>query len=407
VILGGPTPVVAPGATFAAPRTETQRAAAAMTPRTRELLPDALLDARVGRGTLAGELNDQLRFRVEQVGSNVADWKLHADSPKAAAIVQTKAGERLLRQLRASMSSTGVFGDRSNLKGFILPDDLESVIAARAIAFLEDPAELDGVRLAKLGAAGDTKAAGALLQSWRAPMAARAARAGAWNGEGWITFLPHTARGMLVAAGGYDPHRQREAYLLEASKRVNFLAGNGAHEVQHSVTNRTPSATFTWMEEGISNVFSRTPVFQARIARAAGMSPQSYAAMLAHEPSFEPGWATYRRPGGAAASEATDAARERSYNRSQVVLRDLARMAGADFRSAAGQARAYDLLQGRTLRYVPGRLADAIIEHNGLDASVRERLRDRIKVAVDLPGGARAIAREFGIGGRRELVPPA
>lgn len=391
MIVGGPTPRTA------VPRTETQRAVASMTTKTRELLPDSLLDARVGRGSLAGELNDQLRFRVEQVGSDIADWKLHADSPKAAAIVQTRAGARLLRQLEASMSSTGAFGDRSNLKGFILPDDLESVIAARAIAFLEDPAELAGVQLARLGEAGDTRAASALLQSWREPMAARATRAGAWNGEGWITFLPHTARAMLVAAGAYDPNKTSERYLHDAAKRVNFLAGNGAHEVQHSVTNRTPSATFTWMEEGIANVFSRTPAFQQQLARRAGLSAQSYAAMLAHEPSFETGWTAYGRPGGSAASEATDAARERTYDRSQVVLRDLARMGGADFRSTTGRARAYDLLQGRTLRYVPGRLADAIIEHNGLDGSVRERLRARIKAAVDLPGGARAIADEFGI----------
>lgn len=399
MIVGSPTPRAA------TPHTETQRAVASMTSQTRELLPDTLLDARVGRGTLAGELNDQLRFRVEQVGGDVADWKLHADSPKAAAILQTRAGERLLRQLHASIGSTGAFGDRSNLKGFILPDDLESVIAARAIAFLEDPAEVDGVKLAKLGAAGDARAAGALLQSWREPMAARAARAGAWNGEGWITFLPHTARAMLVAAGAYDPHGSHERYLRDAAERVKFLAGNAAHEVQHSITDRTPSATFTWMEEGIANVFSRTPVFQAKIARAAGMSAHSYAAMLAHRPAFETGWAPYARPGGAAASAATDAARERTYNRSQVVLRDLARMAGADFRSSAGQARAFELLQGRTLRYVPGRLADAIIERNGLDPSVRERLRARIKVAVDLPGGARAIADEFGIASRREILP--
>ncbi len=399
MIVGGPTPVTSAVAapSSAAPRTETQRAVASMTPQSRELLPDALLDARVGRGTLAGELNDQIRFRVEQVGADVADWKLHPDSPKASGIVQTRAGERLLRQLHASMATIGPFGARSNLKGFILPDDLESVIAARAVAFLEDPAEADGVKLAKLGASGDTRAAGELLQSWREPMAARSARAGAWNGEGWITFLPHTARAMLVAAGSYDPHGSHERYLRDAAKRVKFIAGNSAHEVQHSVTDRTPSATFTWMEEGIANVFARTPVFQAKIARAAGMSAHSYAAMLAHAPSFETGWAPYVRPGGPAASEATDDARERTYNRSQVVLRDLARMAGADFRSSAGKARAFDLFQGRTLRFVPGRLADAIIEHNGLDASVRERLRDRIKVAVDLPGGARTIAAEFGI----------
>ncbi|MCW2926930.1 MAG: hypothetical protein JWM86_898 [Thermoleophilia bacterium] len=381
------------------PSTETAGALQAMTPRSRALLPAALLDAKVGRGTLAGALNDQLRFRVEQRGSSVADWEIVPDSPLAGAIAQTAAGGRLLRQLRAAMESTGTLGRHSNLKGFILPDDLEGVIAARAVAFLEDPAEPEGRRLAALGAAGDTREAGRLLQSWREPMAARAQRAGAWNGEGWITFLPHTARAMLVASGAYDPHASREAYLRKAADRVAFLAGNGAHEVQHSVTDRTPSATFTWMEEGIANVFSRTPVIQAQLARDAGLSPHRYAGLLAHPPSFDTGWTPYARPANApgAGGAAHERERERTYERSQVVLRDLARLAGADFRSSEGRARAYDLLQGRTLRYVPGRLADAIIERHGLDPRVRERLRARVTHAVDLPRGAADIAREFGI----------
>lgn len=382
-----------------APVTETVRATRHFTARSRSILPEALLDAKVGRGTLAGALNDQLRFRVERRGAEVADWQLVADSPIAAAIAGTRAGERLLRQLRASMSSIGPLGAHTNLKGFILPDDLEGVIAARAVAFLEDPAEVDGVLLGQLGAAGDTRAASRLLQSWRAPMAARADRAGAWNGEGWITFLPHTARAMLVASGAYDPHGSREGYLLRAGDRVRFLAGNGAHEVQHSVTDRTPSATFTWMEEGIANVFSRTPVIQTKLARAAGLSPHSYAAMLGHTPSFETGWGSYARPAGVPGSEgaAREQERERTYDRSQVVLRDLVKLAGGDFRSTAGRAAAYELLQGKTLRYVPGRIADAIIEQHGLDPRVRERLRARVMHAVDLPRGATDIAREFGI----------
>ena len=44
----------------------------------------------------------------------------------------------------------------------------------------------------------------------------------------------------------------------DAQARVEFLSGNGAHEVQHSVTDRTPAASYTWMEEGIANVFSRS-----------------------------------------------------------------------------------------------------------------------------------------------------
>jgi hypothetical protein len=376
--------------------TERDRAVAAMTPQTRAMLPDALLDARVGRGTLAGELNDQIRFRVEQRGASVDQWQLLPDSPLAAAIVQTDAGAHLLGQLRTSMSTIGVHHDRSNLKGFILPDDLEGVIAARAVAFLEDPAEPQGHALARFGAARDARGASELLQSWREPMRQRAERAGAWNGEGWITFLPHTSRAMLVAAGAYAPHRSYEPYLLDAQARVEFLSGNGAHEVQHSVTDRTPAASYTWMEEGIANVFSRTPRVQERLASEAGLSVESYRANLRREPGFQTGWAPYARSGSATRAERGQQ-RERMYDRSQDVLRDLARMAGADTSTDAGLARAYELMQSRTLYFVPGMLADAIIAHNGLDSGVRDRLRDQIKRAIDLPNGAKDIATEFGI----------
>jgi hypothetical protein len=85
------------------------------------------------------------------------------------------------------------------------------------------------------------------------------------------------------------------------------------------------------------------------------------------------------------------------YDRSQDVLRDLAAMAGADTSTDSGLARAHHLMQSRTLYFVPGMLADAIIAHNGLDPDVRDRLRDFIKRAIDLPNGAKDIAAEFGI----------
>lgn len=367
-----------------------------MTDETRALLPDSLLQARVGRGTLAGELNDQIRFRVRQEGASVADWQLVPDSPLAHAIVDGDAGAALLRQLRTAMSTIGPFHDRSNLKGFILPDDLEGVIAARAVAFLDDPAEPQGRELHRLGAIGDTRAASQLLQDWRQPMRQRAERAGAWNGEGWITFLPHTARAMLVAAGAYAPHRGRESYLLAAKDRISFLAGNGAHEVQHSVTDRTPAASFTWMEEGIANVFSRTPHIQEQLGRDAGLTVAGYRARLAAEPSFQTGWAPHARSGAATRAERGQQ-RERMYERSQQVLRDLVALAGAPMGTPEGDERAFRLLQGRTLYYVPGRLADAIVAEHGLEPAQREPLRQRILRAIDLPNGAADIAAEFGI----------
>jgi hypothetical protein len=375
---------------------EREHAVRAMTSESRALLPDALLAARTGRGTLAGELNDQIRFRVRQQGASVADWKLVPDSPLAHAILQTRAGERLTRQLRTAMSTIGVQHEHSNLKGFILPDDLEGVIAARAVAMLEDPAEPQGLQLARIGAAGDTEAASSMLQAWREPMRQRAERAGAWNGEGWITFLPHTARAMLVAAGAYAPHKGREGYLRDVSTRVGYLQGNAAHEVQHSVTDRTPAASFTWMEEGIANVFSRTPHIQERLGKEAGITAKAYRARLHEQPSFQTGWGPYARTGAATRTERSQQ-RERMYERSQVILRDLCGMAGADVTTPEGEAKAFDILQGRTLYYVPGRLADAIIAEHGLDPALRDALRDRIKRAVDLPNGAADIAAEFGI----------
>lgn len=150
---------------------------------------------------------------------------------------------------------------------------------------------------------------------------------------------------------------------------------------------------------GVANVFAETPTFLRRNARAMGIVPAEVATRTPEPPSIDLGWGAYARPPlppAAAATHQVDV--RRKYVDSQVILRDLARFAGADFRSNAGKERAYQLLQGRSARFVPGELARAIIEHNDLDPKVYDRLRERIKGAVDLEGGATAIAREFRIG---------
>jgi hypothetical protein len=386
VIVGAPTQVAI--------------ARANMTARSREVLPESLLAARVGRGTLAGALNDQVRFRVVREGAP-SDWAIVPDTKLAADLVASRAGNGLLRQLRVAIESTGSLGDRSNLKGFVLPDDLDSVIAARALSALEAPAGEDGETLARAAASGDVPAAERVLHEWRDYSRLRSARAGAWNAKGWITFAPHTARAMLVAAGAYAPDRKIEPQLLEAGARTTYLSGDAPHEVQHSITPRTGSASAAWLEEGIANVFSRTPVFHRANARRAGLTPERYASQLSHAPWFQTGWTTYRRPELTPTQrrEKEQAAR-RNYGDSQVVLRDLVHLAGGDFRSTDGRATTVELLQSKQIRYVPGMLADAIIERHDLDPAVRERLRLRIAEAVDIKGGAATIAREFGIAGR-------
>jgi hypothetical protein len=390
-----PAPTPAPG------QTETQLAAAHLTPASRELLPDALLSARVGRSTLAGSLNDQVRFRVERTGDDPTAWPIVPDSPHAAALMQTKAGPELLRQLRTAVNSTGHLDEVSNLKGFILAEDTESVLAGRVLSWLDDPADTDGKQLARLGELGRTKAAGDLMRTWDAGMNTSLARAGAWNSRGWITFVPDTARAMLVNAGAYDPHGSHERDLHEAKRWTKYLAGNGPHEVQHSVSGPSPTAyrgTAKWMEEGTANVFSRTPTFHTKNAKASNLRPEVYASRLAHEPAIDLGWKPWKRPVlPADEKQKNDKEAARNYGDSQVVLRDLVRLAGADFRSNAGKELAFELLQRKSMRYTAGVLAKAIIEQHDLDPSVYERLRTRIKEAVDIKGGAATIAREFGI----------
>lgn len=382
------------------PPTQTELASAHLTPRSRRLLPDALLGARVGRSTLAGSLNDQVRFRVDRRGP-VEEWQVQPDSPTAAALVQSQAGPELLRQLQTAVRSTGHLDEVSNLKGFILAEDEESVLAGRVLSWLDDPDDADGRRLAQLAREGRTQEAGQLMRSWGRGLRENVARAGAWNSEGWITFMPDIARGMLVGAGAYEPHPTRESRLLDAERMTSYLSGNGPHEVQHSVSDPSPTAyrgPARWIEEGTANVFSRTPALQAINARRSNLLPHVYAERLRADKAFDPGWKPWSRPVLPPSKQKDhDKDAARNYGDSQVVLRDLVRLAGADFRSTAGRERAFELLQRRSMRFTPGVLADAIIERHGLGASVRERLRQRIKVAVDIPGGVPALAREFGI----------
>ena len=401
-----PVPDAAAPAVAAAPPpassalTQTQVAAQHMTPQTRAVVPDALLDAKIGRGTLAGALNDQIRFRVDRTGAP-ADWALLPDSPTAEAVVQSRAGADVLAQLRTAMGSTRTMAKVSNLKGFILARDNEAVLASTVLSSVDSKSSDSGKKLSRLGELGRTKTAGRVIRKDLPDLKHEMASAGAWNDDGWITFMPDTSRAMLTGAGAYAPDPTLEKNMREAKSWSDYISYVPSHEVQHSVSSPSPTAyhgTARWMEEGTANVLSQTPVFQAREARSAHVSAARYAGLLAHPAKIELGWKPWTRPTLPPAEDAkTHEEQDRNYGDSQVTLRDLVRLAGGDFRSKAGQERATELLQAKSMRYTPGVLADAIIQQHGLDPSVRERLRTRIAGAVDIEGGVAALAKEFGI----------
>lgn len=78
--------------------------------------------------------------------------------------------------------------------------------------------------------------------------------------------------------------------------------------------------------------------------------------------------------------------------------RSMLHAAGISLDTVSGRARATELLQGRSMRFVPGALADAIVAHNGLDRSTRERLRRPIVPAIETPDAVARIQRDLGTG---------
>ena len=91
-------------------------------------------------------------------------------------------------------------------------------------------------------------------------------------------------------------------------------------------------------------------------------------------------------------------AQKRTYSNGKDTIAGLLGLAGIhEVASADGRHAALDLLHSKSMRYVPGQLANAIIAEHDLDPKVYERLRGRIREAVDLPNGWESIAEEFGI----------
>lgn len=379
--------------------TQAQIAKAYMTPETKSVLPDNVLNGRIGNGTVAGGLNDSIVIRVRGEGAN---RQFVADSKLAAELLATPAGDRLIQQLKVASSSSDWLPEKTHLMGFVLPADNQAVAAASVLSDLEpggppaaspkEPTPRTPATLKKF-----------LQEEWRGTYDGSKS-AGAWNERGWITFMPDTARGMLVAAGAYQPDRlhKTEKSLRLGGKWAPYVVMTPTHEVQHSITSRKGRyETERWFEEGIANIFSKTPIFARREAERTGINPHTYSAQLSHKPDLDLGWGPWARPKmNVDQRKETDKVQKQRYADSQPILRGLLRMAGAPLNTNAGVDKARQLLQSTELNRVPGNLANAIIERNGLDHDVvYEKLRQRIIHAVEDPKSLEKIAKEFGVSG--------
>jgi hypothetical protein len=369
-----------------------------MTPETRALLSPETLSRRLLGAPVVDGLNNQLRLRM--VGDGLPSQREFVpDNDLTRQFMDTKAWPNLERQLRVAASGADSMADKTRLVGFVIPRDNQAALSAELLSQLEEGVP-DSRALAEN--LEDTAKGGVALRALDRTMKPAMMFAGAWNEGGWITLMPDTARAVLVQAGAYRPRRSSEADMREAGEWAPYIAGAVPHEVQHSVTWGTPRAgrpELSWIEEGTADLFSQTWPVKEQHARAAGISEQSYAQRLGHPLVRLAGWGPFTRKTTEAQDDAIESKQQTNYIDSQVTLKKLLRLAGVpSFQTVAGREQARELLQGKSLLYVPGVLADAIIKQNGLNPAVREHLRQRIISANDSADGVTQIAQDFGIG---------
>ncbi len=367
--------------------TETARALAHMTPRTRELVTPQLLDKKLGMGTVAGGLNDQLRYRV--VGSGAPSTRqLVPDNELTEQFAASPAGPRLDTYMRTALASTDATAGVAKIKGFIFPEDTQAAAAGAILNVLDvsSPAERGRIRRKDS------------VDTFYNDIRGNLKNAGAWHYKGWLTIAPDTTRALLTGIGAYTPHASQGEARLRRGRWADYINEVGVHELQHSVSPRPQVRTehLRWMEEGTASLLSELPQIKADTTRRTGINAHSYAGHVGAPDSVDLEWGPWKRPTFDNKREASDTQKSNQtrYQDGPKTLVKLLKLAGADVSTKAGIERARHILQDQSVLYTPGRIADEIIEHNGLKSSARERLHDLV-VAANSSREAMQRVREF------------
>lgn len=383
------------------PTSERVAARTSMTPESNALIGDRALDYRLGKGTMAGALNDSVRYRV--TGDGPMDQRsITPDSPLAHQLGQSEAGAKLVQQLRTANGTIKGLEKVENLKGFMLPRDVDAVVAGTTLGGAEtgDRASQSLLRAMQRSTAGSSKALRGTVRETR-DMVNQMYREGvaAWNQDGWILFRPDVARAMLTSADAYRPAKNEK--IRSAKLGAEFINQIPAHEVQHSaskVSNQLYGTPGKWMEEAVAQVLSDSPGILNRIARKNGIDEKAYAGKLAHPAAVDLGWKPWAAQKRSAAEQAQVLeAVGRDYDRSQDVMRDLLKLGGFSMGSNAGLEQVKHFLQDKPAQDLPGRIAQAIARQHDIPPSRVAELKRRIPTIVDNEHGIADLRADFGI----------
>lgn len=371
----------------------------------RELLPKELQVARIGKGTVASEVDRSIRLRFEGTGP-IDGRTVVADSAAAAKLYAEGHGETLERAVRSFASIVDAHKGKENLKTVtFLPDEHASkgvsVLnwadhATRAGHSVDEmleptPEQLDEAAKqlpdipreqlrAELRRAAASEGAKMLTEG----EASSVAFAAAWNGGGHVVMMPDVSRDFLSTIGLYriQPGDQTQLRPTATRERAGKWAWDTAlHEVHHSISPmgaRGPEWTSV-MEEAVPEVLSPGDI---RGAVAKAKADFSLVARPARDTKDEavdwPAWNRRHLPKPPASEVETAKGR---YTDGPELLRELLRMAGIDRRTTEGRATALELLQGEAAARVPRRVADAIVAATGIPAEQAPKLADLIREA--------------------------
>ena len=363
--------------------TETALARQHMTPESSRLFRDSTLDARLGRSTVAGALNDQVRFRFDKTG-RPSEWGLVPDNQLSANLLASPAGPKLEQKLRDVLATVdrGHARGALELQGIMLADDVEGWAAGYQL-MQRDAARVNDAPI------------GRPMTPQQSLQAAKATAniAGAQSLFGWVQLAPDHARSILTSVGAYTPGP--DEWFARSGTAAEFMGPLLGHELEHRVSEadfRSTRATMSympvaWLEEGAATLLEMRDPRQARAnAQAWGVSATSHAGHVGAPDSFDTGWRPWQRDESAWMSFADTA--QKNYVDSVETIRGLLRRAGVDRRTNVGRERTESLLQDVEVRAVPERIARAILAERGVRATAERvgTLTDYVTFANEAGG---------------------
>jgi hypothetical protein len=373
----------AAGASGAAAATD--HLVARLDPQIARDVPRAVLDAPLGDGTVASEIERAVRIRFDGEGEP-STREVVPETKAAVDLLASPAGDSFERAMHAIASVADGHRGADDLKTITLHPDEQTTLAGEVL----DDVDLrlrDGERLDRLDRPGRAKAfVDDAIDGELADLAFRSAV----NTNGHISVAPDVSREFLASLGMYQPGRgdevlaggtaDREDTLLESWKTL-------VHETHHSVTPEYSydDEAINVFEEAIPTVLERLQ--GAPIAAKAGADLAGVAAHIGDGGAVDAragalGWKPWNRDRLPAPSKALEETAEGRYTDGPALVEDLLELAGVDRNAPDGIAKVDALLQGERAAAAPRRLAEAIADAHGMSVDHTRELERLIRDAA-------------------------